>query len=302
MKVESLNEQLNVEGANQDEATFKPQPDFQRVALVIQYLGTHFYGWQRQPHHRSVQEEIEKVLSTVQGRPVTLHAAGRTDTGVHAAAQVAHFNATGPIPAERWAAVLNSRLPEDILIRASASVEPDWHARFSARWRRYRYTIYTDARPNLFVRPFSWHYYQAPLDESLIQAALTPLIGKHHLAAFHRANSGRSHSWVDVQAVECHRNGPFIHIEIQANGFLYGMVRLLVGMLVQVGNRERSPEDFTELWVNQRREEVKHSAPAKGLCLLRVGYPDSPFPPEIWFDTQPKFFLPSVVTAECCFH
>ncbi len=302
MKVESLNEQLNVEGANQDEATFKPQPDFQRVALVIQYLGTHFYGWQRQPHHRSVQEEIEKVLSTVQGRPVTLHAAGRTDTGVHAAAQVAHFNATGPIPAERWAAVLNSRLPEDILIRASASVEPVWHARFSARWRRYRYTIYTDARPNLFVRPFSWHYYQAPLDESLIQAALTPLIGKHHLAAFHRANSGRSHSWVDVQAVECHRNGPFIHIEIQANGFLYGMVRLLVGMLVQVGNRERSPEDFTELWVNQRREEVKHSAPAKGLCLLRVGYPDSPFPPEIWFDTQPKFFLPSVVTAECGFH
>ncbi len=302
LKVESLNEQLNVEGANQDEATFKPQPDFQRVALVIQYLGTHFYGWQRQPHHRSVQEEIEKVLSTVQGRPVTLHAAGRTDTGVHAAAQVAHFNATGPIPAERWAAVLNSRLPEDILIRASASVEPVWHARFSARWRRYRYTIYTDARPNLFVRPFSWHYYQAPLDESLIQAALTPLIGKHHLAAFHRANSGRSHSWVDVQAVECHRNGPFIHIEIQANGFLYGMVRLLVGMLVQVGNRERSPEDFTELWVNQRREEVKHSAPAKGLCLLRVGYPDSPFPPEIWFDTQPKFFLPSVVTAECCFH
>jgi tRNA pseudouridine38-40 synthase len=302
LKVESLNEQLNVEGANQDEATFKPQPDFQRVALVIQYLGTHFYGWQRQPHHRSVQEEIEKVLSTVQGRPVTLHAAGRTDTGVHAAAQVAHFNATGPIPAERWAAVLNSRLPEDILIRASASVEPVWHARFSARWRRYRYTIYTDARPNLFVRPFSWHYYQAPLDESLIQAALTPLIGKHHLAAFHRANSGRSHSWVDVQAVECHRNGPFIHIEIQANGFLYGMVRLLVGMLVQVGNRERSPEDFTELWVNQRREEVKHSAPAKGLCLLRVGYPDSPFPPEIWFDTQPKFFLPSVVTAECGFH
>jgi tRNA pseudouridine38-40 synthase len=271
-----------------------PQLNSQRVALVIQYLGTHFYGWQRQPHHRSVQEEIEKVLSTVEQRKVTLHAAGRTDTGVHAAAQVAHFNATGPIPAQRWAAVLNSRLPEDILIRASAAVAPNWHARFSASWRRYRYTIYTDPRPNLFVRPFSWHYYYAPLDESLIQAALTPLIGKHHLAAFHRANSGRSHSWVDVQAAECYRNEPFIHIEIQANGFLYGMVRLLVGMLIKVGQGELHPKQFTELWVNQQREEVKHSAPAKGLCLLRVGYPDSPFPPEVWFDTQPKFLLPQL--------
>lgn len=260
--------------------------------MVIQYLGTHFYGWQRQPRHRSVQEEIEEILSTLQHRKVTVQAAGRTDTGVHAAAQVAHFNATGPIPAHKWAAVLNSRLPEDILIRASASVAPDWHARFSAVWRRYRYTIYTDALPNLFVRPFSWHYYQASLDESLIQAALNPLMGKHHLAAFHRANSGRTHSWVDIQAAECYRNGSFIHIEIQANGFLYGMVRLLVGMLVQVGIGKLNPKQFTELWVNQRREEVKYAAPAKGLCLLRVGYPDSPFLPEVWFDAQPKFLLP----------
>lgn len=263
-----------------------------RVALVIQYLGTHFSGWQRQPRQRSVQEEIEKVISTLEQRHVSVHGAGRTDTGVHAAAQVAHFNSTSAIPAERWAAVLNSRLPEDILIRASASVAPDWHARFSASWRRYRYTIYTDRRPNLFVRPFSWHYYHAPLDEALIQEALTPLIGKHHLAAFHRSKSGRSHSWVDVQAAECYRNGPFIHIEIQANGFLYGMVRLLVGMLILVGKGELHPKYFTELWVNERREEVKYAAPAKGLCLLRVGYPDSPFPSEIWFDTQPKFLLP----------
>jgi tRNA pseudouridine38-40 synthase len=247
-----------------------------------------------------VQEEIEKVLSTLEHRAVTVYAAGRTDTGVHAAAQVAHFNTTSPIPAQRWAAVLNSRLPEDILIRASASVPTDWHARFSASWRRYRYTLYCEARPNLFVRPFSWHYYHAPLDESLIQAALTPLIGKHHLAAFHRANSGRTHSWVDVQAAQCHRNDSFIHIEIQANGFLYGMVRLLVGMLVQVGRGELHPKQFTELWVNQRREEVKYAAPAKGLCLLRVGYPDSPFPPEIWFDTQPKFLLPTATEAEYC--
>jgi tRNA pseudouridine38-40 synthase len=271
-----------------------------RIAIVIQYLGTHFYGWQRQPHHRTVQEEIENVISQVQQQPVTLYGAGRTDTGVHAAAQVAHFNVTSPIPAHRWAAVLNSRLPDDILVRASALVLPDWHARFSATWRRYRYTLYTDSCPNLFVRPFCWHYYHAPLDEARIQDALNPLIGRHHLAAFHRANSGRKHSWVDVQDVECYRNGPFIHIEIQANGFLYGMVRLLVGILVRVGRGELHPNDFTELWVNQRREAVKYAAPAKGLCLLRVGYPNSPFPPEIWYDTQPRFLLPTLAPTQYC--
>jgi len=272
----------------------------QRVALVIQYLGTHFHGWQRQAQGRTVQEEIEKVLSDVLKKSVTLHGAGRTDTGVHAAGQVAHFDATGPIPAERWAAILNSRLPQDILIRGSASVPPTWHARFSASWRRYRYIIYTDPKPNLFVRQFSWHYYHAPLDESLIQSALDPMIGYKHLAAFHRSNSGRSHSWVDVQEVQCQRMGPFIHIEIQASGFLYGMVRLLVGMLVQVGAKERSPEDFTQIWVKEHRHQVKYAAPAKGLCLLRVGYPESPFPPEVWFDTQPKFLLPTITPTEYC--
>lgn len=115
-----------------------------RIALVLQYQGTDFFGWQRQANNqRTVQEEIEKVLQVIENRPVTLHAAGRTDTGVHAAAQVAHFDTTGPIPGHRWAAVLNNRLPKDILVRASAEVNPEWHARFSAISRRYRYSLYT---------------------------------------------------------------------------------------------------------------------------------------------------------------
>ncbi|MFB2878109.1 tRNA pseudouridine(38-40) synthase TruA [Floridanema aerugineum] len=260
-----------------------------RVALVIQYLGTHFHGWQRQKGQRTVQEEIEKVLACIENRPVTLYGAGRTDAGVHAAAQVAHFETTGSIPPEKWATVLNTQLPKDILVLASAQVDSRWHARFSALWRRYRYTIYTDSQPNLFVRPFAWHYYYAPLDSTKMQAALDPMIGKHDLTAFHRSNSGRAHSWVEVQAAKCVCEGAFIHIEIQANGFLYGMVRLLVGLLVQVGKGETSPEEFTKLWVNQRRDEVKYAAPANGLCLLRVGYPEFPFPPEVWFDNQPKF-------------
>lgn len=270
----------------------------QRVALVIQYLGTHFHGWQRQKLHRTVQEEIETALERILGHPVTLHGAGRTDTGVHAAAQVAHFDVSSSIPPERWAAILSSYLPEDILIRASAGVSLDWHARFSARWRRYRYTLYTDPRPNLFIKPFSWHYYYAPLDEALIQAALDPLLGRHHLSAFHRAGSNRAHSWVEVQAAACYREGPFLQIEIQANGFLYGMVRLLVGLLVEVGKGERAIANFTQIWQQQRREEVKYAAPPQGLCLLRVGYLEFPFSQEIWYDTQPKFVLPAVTNAQ----
>ncbi|MGL5807570.1 MAG: tRNA pseudouridine(38-40) synthase TruA [Xenococcaceae cyanobacterium] len=269
----------------------RPQENKEKVALVIQYLGTNFHGWQRQPNRRTVQQEIEEAIAKVLKQKVTLHGAGRTDAGVHAAAQVAHFEHDSLIPDCKWAKVLNSVLPEDIKIRASAQVPADWHARFSASWRRYRYTIYTDKQPNLFVQPFTWHYYRAPIQEALMQEALIPLLGKHHLAAFHRAGSARKHSWVDVQAAECYRQDDFLYLEIQANGFLYGMVRLLVGMLLEVGIGKRSPASFTKIWIEQKREEVKYAAPAKGLCLLRVGYPDFPFPNKIWFDTQPTYII-----------
>jgi tRNA pseudouridine38-40 synthase len=263
----------------------------QRIALVIQYQGTHFHGWQRQPNGRTVQEDLETAIASFLNHPVTVHSAGRTDAGVHAAAQVAHFEAPSHIPDYRWKSILNSRLADDVLIRGSASVPHDWHARFSALWRRYRYTLYTDPCPNLFIAPYSWHYYHHPLDEALMQGALDPLLGYHHLAAFQRAGSSRPHAWVEVQEVQCQRQGSLIQIEVQASGFLYGMMRLLVGLLVQVGNGERSLESFKEIWVNQQRDVVKYSAPAKGLCLLRVGYPEFPFPPSLWFDTFPHFAM-----------
>ncbi len=279
--------------------TSSPLPTSKRIALVLQYLGTHFHGWQRQPSHRSVQAEIEQSLEAITGCKTTLYGAGRTDSGVHAAAQVAHFETTCPIPAHRWSNVLNKYLPEDIAVRGSAEVPQSWHARFSAKWRRYRYSLYTDPRPNLFLRPFTWHYYYQPLDVDKMQAALAPLVGHHHLAAFHRAGSNRPHSWVDVQEAHCrrvvHQNGhpsdSLVEIELQASGFLYGMMRLLVGMLVQVGRGLRSPESFTQIWQTEQREEVRYAAPPQGLCLLRVGYPLFPFPPEVWFDTFPQFQL-----------
>lgn len=266
----------------------------QRIALVIQYDGSDFHGWQRQPRQRSIQAVLEQTLEACTGHRVILHAAGRTDTGVHAAAQVAHFDTDSPIPAEKWANLLNPRLPSSLNIRASAGVSLDWHARFSATWRRYRYTIYNAQLPNLFIQPFVWHYYQTHLDEQAMQAAILPLLGRHHLSAFRRAGSQRSHSWVEVQAVECCRRQDFISIEVQASGFLYGMMRLLVGMLVQVGCGQRTIESFEEIWTNERRDLVKYAAPAKGLCLLRVGYPTSPFPLESWYNAMPHFSFDSL--------
>ncbi len=266
-------------------------PSSPRVALVIQYLGTKYHGWQRQPQARTIQAAIEDAIASVVEKKVTIHGAGRTEAGVHAAAQVAHFEYTGPIPAEKWSKILNARLPNDILIRASAIVPNNWHACFSALWRRYRYTIYTDKVANLFLNQVAWHYYHAPLDELLIQQALETLLGKHDLAAFMRTGSNRKHSWVNVQEVRCYRQNALLQIEIQADGFLYGMVRLLVGMLIEVGTRKRSLSNFTQIWQNKRRAEVKFSAPAKGLCLLRVGYPKFPFPQNLWFDSQPMYVL-----------
>lgn len=266
----------------------------QRVVLVIQYKGTDFNGWQRQSPQqavRTVQAEIEDAVATVLGDRSAVVGAGRTDTGVHAAAQVAHFAAPSVVPAERWATILNNRLGNDIVIRASAKVADDWHAQFSAQWRRYRYTFYTNRYPNLFVQPYVWHYYHQPLQATLMRSALESMVGYYDLAAFHRAGSDRSHSWVELQDVRCDRSNDFVHVELQAAGFLYGMVRLIMGLIVQVGNGQLSPQRFTDIWQHQRRDLVKYSAPPQGLCLLRVGYADFPFEDEAWVDTQPQFLL-----------
>ncbi len=263
----------------------------QRIAIIVQYVGTYLNGWQRQPNGRTVQEELEAVLASVLGYYIPVYGSGRTDSGVHAAAQVAHFDVSSRIPAYRWASVFNSRLPADICVRASAQVDADWHARFSAVYRRYRYTIYTDPCPNLFVKPVSWHFYREHLDELKMRDALMPLVGRHHLAAFHRSGSNRSHSWVDVHEVVCVRDNAFIRIEIQASGFLYGMVRLLVGTLIDVGQGRLGVEEFTQIWQEERRDLVKYAAPPEGLCLLRVGYNTFPFSPKIWYDSQPLLKL-----------
>jgi tRNA pseudouridine38-40 synthase len=260
-----------------------------RIALLLQYLGKHFHGWQYQPNLRTVQGEVELAIGSVLGYPVRLHGSGRTDTGVHASAQVAHFDTCSLIPAYRWVDILNHRLPDDVSVCASSEVDLSWHARFSAVHRTYRYTVFTGKRPNIFLRDLTWHYYNDPLDEVLIQEALNALTGHHHLSAFHRAGSSRTHSWVDLQVARCYRNDLFVYFEFQANAFLYGMIRLMVGLLVEVGRGHCSLEEFSEIWRMGRRDLVRYAAPPQGLCLVKVQYSDNPFSYEPCCAAQPYF-------------
>ena len=270
----------------------------QRIALCLQYDGGPFCGWQRQPQHPSVQQTLDEAIEALDPLPAGVTAklsrtiaAGRTDTGVHAAAQVVHFDCHGPIPAPRWAPALNGRLPGSMRVRASAAVAADWHACFSAQYRRYRYCIYNARRPNLFLAPISWHRYQWRLQDQLMEELLQELLGHHDFSAFQRAGSQRAHARTTVQEVSLERDGDILTLEIQASGFLYGMVRLLVGQLVAAGEGRISPEQFRQRWRQQRRDEVKEAAPPQGLCLLRVGYPEPVFPRGAWYDCQPRYRL-----------
>ncbi len=264
-----------------------------RIALVIQYDGSDFSGWQNQKQTRTIQGTIEEKIAELDPiRPVKLIAAGRTDSGVHASGQVAHFDCSGPIPSNKWALALNGRLPSSIKVLEAVYVPTDWHACYSAKYRRYRYSIFNGSYSNLFLQNISWHKYKVRLDINLMRLALKDLLGLHDFAAFQKAGSNRTNSLTTVQDVSICREGDIVTVEIQASGFLYGMVRLLMGQLVAVGEKRLTLDEFKIRWRKGLRSEVKEAAPPHGLCLIRVGYEDQIFSKEKSFDTFPSFSLP----------
>ncbi len=265
-----------------------------RIALVIQYDGSCFSGWQKQNNLITVQGTLEDKISELDPiKPVKLIAAGRTDAGVHASGQVVHFDSSGPISINNWSSALNGRLPLSIRVLDAVEVDSDWHACYSAIYRRYRYSIFNGCYPNLFLQNISWHKYRVRLDENLMQDALNDLVGFHDFSAFQKAGSNRANSFTTVQEVLINREGDFISVEIQASGFLYGMVRLLMGQLVAVGEKRLTVQEFKNRWRKCLRKEVKESAPPHGLCLIRVGYEKKIFSKEKSFDTFPSFSLPA---------
>ena len=248
-----------------------------RVALLVQYDGSNYSGWQRQKNAVTVQGILERALYKITQHMVKTFAAGRTDAGVHASGQVVHFDIDSVIPGNRYSDVLNRLLPSTIRILESVEVKDSWHACYSARFRHYRYVINNSKFTNVFINNWSWHKYQKVLDEVLMSNVSKIMEGEHDFFAFQKSGSKRRTSITKIEKIEIKRVEDLILVDIKATGFLYGMVRLIVGQLVLVGEKKISPEVFTDRWVNKKKNYVKESAPAKGLCFVNAVYQENVF-------------------------
>ena len=188
-----------------------------------------------------------------------------------------------------YADVLNSRLPQSIRILESVEVKNTWHACYSAVYRHYRYVINNSKIPNLFLNKWSWHRYQKHLDEYSMSKALEGMHGEHDFFAFQKSGSNRSTSVTTIKSIELERKGDLILIDIKATGFLYGMVRSIVGQLVLVGEKKITTETFKDRWTFKNKHDVRESAPANGLCFVNSVYKESIFKRINRNDLFPKF-------------
>ncbi len=244
-----------------------------RIAIGIEYDGSGFAGWQRQAHARSVQACVEAALARVAGRAVATRCAGRTDAGVHAWGQVAHFDTGAARPERAWVLGVNAHLPRDVAVRWARPVPEDFDARFSATARIYRYLVAEGrARPALLRHRAAWHH-GAPLDADRMAEAAGALAGEHDFSAFRAAGCQARHAVRRLSRIEVGRSGDIVWFEVEANAFLHHMVRNIVGSLLLVGTGERPAGWIAELLEGRDRTRAGPTAPAEGLYLLGVRYP-----------------------------
>ena len=245
-----------------------------RLACRIEYDGSGYNGWQLQPHEGvvTVQEKLELALSKIAAEPVRVHCAGRTDTGVHAFSQVIHFDAPVPRSCKAWVVGGNANLPRDIRIHWAVPVTEDFHARFSAESRCYRYLIANTAiRSALLLKQVTWH--RRELDQLAMHTAAQTLLGERDFSAFRAASCQSTSPMRNVQFIEVQRRGDLLIIEIVANAFLHHMVRNIAGALLAVGDGRKSLEWIVQLMAGRDRSLGVETASASGLYLADVQYP-----------------------------
>ena len=240
--------------------------------LIIEYDGSAYYGWQRQKDPNTIQGTIERAVHRLTGHNVTLSGSGRTDAGVHALGQVANFHADTHLADGDIGRALNSLLPRDIVILSCDEMPEDFHARFDAVSKTYRYCLLNRPLPPAVGRQYAWHI-KKPLDIDAMRDALVHLQGTHDFKAFEGAGSPRAHSVRQVSKADFfERNGCRIDFEIEANGFLRHMVRNIVGTLVDVGHGKIPPDDLGKIRETADRSKAGITAPSHGLFLVRVSY------------------------------
>ncbi|MFC3033968.1 tRNA pseudouridine(38-40) synthase TruA [Pseudoalteromonas fenneropenaei] len=243
-----------------------------RIALGIEYQGANYSGWQRQNHVNSVQQELETVLSRICAHPVEVFCAGRTDAGVHATGQVVHFDTDANRDMPAYTLGVNSQLPDDIAVRFATVVSDDFHARFSATARRYRYVILNHAfRPAILRSGITHHY--PKLDAERMHQAAQALLGEQDFSSF-RAVHCQSHTpFRNIHHVDVSRTGDYVVIDIKANAFLHHMVRNITGTLLDIGSGKLPIEWMSELLALKDRTKASATAKANGLYLVDVDYP-----------------------------
>ncbi|MBI2842787.1 MAG: tRNA pseudouridine(38-40) synthase TruA [Armatimonadetes bacterium] len=241
------------------------------IKVVIEYDGTDYFGFQRQPGRRTIQGEIERALTKITKKPVKVVGAGRTDAGVHALGQVISFKTGGTIPTEKIAVAMNSLLPKDIVAGDAREVPPEFHARYSAKSRAYKYIVLNRKHPSAFFGRFSW-YVPGALNLAAMRRGAKYLVGTHDFTSFSAADTDRSGRIREVKGLLIRRCDEFVTFDLEANAFLHSMARIMVGTLVEVGQGRRRAAEIGEVLESKDRRLAGRTAPPQGLALVEVTY------------------------------
>lgn len=245
----------------------------ERVVLSVCYDGSRYHGWQHQEEVSTVQQTVEAAVSRVADHPVTVTCAGRTDAGVHATGQIIHFDTEANRTERSWMFGANSNLPADISISWAKITTPDFHARFSATARTYRYILCNqNVRPGIFHKAVAWHF--KSLDVDRMQVATQYLLGEHDFSAFRGSGCQAQHAVRTIHALSVKRQGRLIIVEVTANAFLLHMVRNIVGVLTSIGEGDREPAWALEVLHSCDRRRGGITSSPNGLYLVDVDYPE----------------------------
>lgn len=257
-----------------------------RIALALEYDGRLFCGWQSQPSGCGVQDAVEKAVSEIAGANIAVTAAGRTDTGVHASYQVAHFDTQAERPITAWVRGVNTWLPAGVAVIWARKMPEEFHARFSVEERGYRYVLLNHpTRPGLMSGKVGWHH--RPLDASRMQEAASKLLGRHDFSAFRAAECQAKSPEKEMRLSRVTQRGDYLVFDFRADGFLHHMVRNIVGCLVHIGAGQAAPEWVTELLAHKDRTRAAPTFMPDGLYLSHIRYPLRFDLPESGRDTWP---------------
>lgn len=242
-----------------------------RIKLIVEYDGSNYHGFQIQNNAHTIQEEIENGIVKLLGIKKTLISAGRTDTGVHALGQVIVFDTTSSIPADKWSFALNSVLPADIRVINSEQVALDFHPRYDAVSKVYNYKIYRKSEGKTFLRNYALCTSE-PLNIMAMQQACNLLIGWHNFQSFCASGSAVKNFERNIMKCNLIEEWPYLTLEIEANGFLYNMIRIIMGTLIEIGRNHLSPEVVPDIIKAENRSAAGPTAPPQGLYMVKVKY------------------------------